>query len=277
MTEAREHRHARPTQYTRTHRRQTDDYAQLGPLFTAMTELPAGHPQRALLRERLIAGYLPVARHIARRYTNRNEDLQDLEQVAALGLVQAVDRFEPDRESNFLCFAVPTITGEVLRYFRDRAWMIRVPRRLKELQFAIQGATATLSQELGRAPRPSEIAALLEVSPADVADGLQANQAYRCASLDEPLGDELHSSSQDVNRFAAALGRTDPEVARFEHTHTLLPLIENLAERERTILLLRFYGDMSQPQIAERVGVSQMHVSRLLKATLAQLRVELTA
>jgi RNA polymerase sigma-B factor len=215
-----------------------------------------------------------VARHIALRYVHRGEPLQDLEQVATVGLIHAVDRFDPDRGLDFLTFAVPTISGEVKRWFRDRAWSVRVPRRLKELDATILDVVGRLSQELGRAPRPSEIAASLDIPVEDVIDGMQVRGAYRCLSLDEP--GETDSATDRPPSSIASLGKLDPGVALVENRETLLPLIDALGERERTIVLLRFFGDMTQTQIAKEVGVSQMHVSRLLTATLARLRRAMT-
>ncbi|WP_214367565.1 SigB/SigF/SigG family RNA polymerase sigma factor [Pseudonocardia sp. H11422] len=256
-------------------RRRTDGYAHLAPLFVELAALASDDPRRAALREQLITGHLPVARHVARRYAHRGEALQDLEQVATLGLIQAVDRFEPDRGPDFLSFAVPTISGEVLRYFRDRAWVIRVPRRLKDLQVAIYGVVGPMGQELGRSPRPGEIAARLGIEVQDVVDGLQVHHAYHCFSLDEPAGTDPGAGG--VTRFGAALGRPDPGVALVENRQALGPLLEALPDRERTIVLLRFFGEMTQTQIAREIGISQMHVSRLLTATLTRLRRALTA
>jgi RNA polymerase sigma-B factor len=245
----------------------SNEYAHLTPLFVELARLPEGHPRRTELREQLITGYLPVAQHIALRYTHRGELLSDLEQVATVGLIQAVDRFDPGRGFEFLTFAVPTITGEVQRWFRDRAWTIRMPRRLQELLSAISRATDALSQELGRAPRQTEIAARLDVEVSDVVEGLLARNAYRCRSLDQPIGTELRETT--VRGVGGAL---DPSVALVEDRETLTPLIDALPERERKIVLLRFFGDMTQNQIAREVGISQMHVSRLLSRTLAGLR-----
>ena len=256
-------------------RRHPPEYAHLNPLFAELAELPPGHRGAAALRERLIAGYLPLARHIARRYVHRGEPIQDLEQVATIGLIEAVDRFDPNRGPDFLTFAVPTISGEVRRWYRDRTWLMRVPRRLKELDAAIFDAVGRLSQELGRAPRPSEIATRLDVTAEDVIEGLQVHGAYRCLSLDEPAGPE--SGTDRASDSVAALGRLDPGVALVEDRETLLPLLEALGERERKIVLLRFFGEMTQTQIAREIGISQMHVSRLLTATLRSLRRAMTA
>jgi RNA polymerase sigma-B factor len=252
-------------------RRPVNEYAHLAPLFTDLARLPEGH-RRAAVRDRLITELLPVARHIARRFVGRGEPLQDLEQVTVLGLIRAVDRFDPDRGPDFLAFAVPTITGEVRRWFRDRTWSMRVPRRLKELDASISTAVGQLSQELCRAPRPSEIAIRLEIAVSDVIDGLQVHDAYRCRSLDEPLGTE----PEDEPLHLDTLGELDPGVALVEDREALGPLLDSLAERERRIVLLRFFGDMTQSQIAREIGISQMHVSRLLTATLKKMRSAMT-
>jgi RNA polymerase sigma-B factor len=259
----------------RVPQRRPSGYEHLAPLFAERARLPADHPRRAELRTLLITGYLPVAQHIARRHAYRGENLEDLEQVATLGLIEAVDRFDPARGPDFLSFAVPTINGGVLRHYRDRAWTIRVPRRLRELQSTIHQAAADLSQRLGRAPRPSEIAAELGMPLATVIDGLHLQNAGRCLSLDEPADDD--GGSRGRTRFGAALGRTDPELELVEYREALGPLLDQLPDRERTMVLLRFFGGLTQHEIAQRLGISQMHVSRLLAATLAGLRGRLTA
>ena len=245
-------------------------YEHLAPLFLELTELPADHPRRAGLRDDLVAGHLPVARNIARRFANRGEPQDDLEQVATLGLIQAVDRFQPERGTDFLSFAVPTITGEVRRHFRDHAWSMRVPRRLKDLHVALGTAISELSQRIGRAPTASELARHLDMPREDVLEGLEAAGAYRSTSLDDMLtGDDTGPALEGV------IGKADAELDRVEYRTTLAPLLEQLPERERTILKLRFFGGMTQSQIAERVGLSQMHVSRLLSRTLVALRSQL--
>ncbi len=250
---------------------QNSGYEHLTPLFKEFAALPKDDPRRSRLRDELVTGHLPVAMHIARRFSHRGEPQEDLQQVATVGLINAVDRFEPDRGSDFLSYAVPTITGEVRRHFRDQAWSMRVPRRLKDLHVAIGTAVAELSQRLGRAPRPSEIAAHLQCGTEEVLEGLEAASAYRSASLDEVLTDE--SSGHTT---ADALGEADSALDQVEYRESVRPLLESLPERERTILMLRFFGNLTQTQIAEKVGISQMHVSRLLAQTLAQLRDGLT-
>jgi RNA polymerase sigma-B factor len=266
---------ARPVQPRSAHRH---EYDHLAPLFAELAALPEGHPRRERLRGALIAGYLPVARHIARKYGRRGEWPQDLEQVASVGLILAVDRFDPRRENDFLAFAVPTITGEVLRHFRDRTHTIRMSRRLRELQSRISDAAAELAQRHGRAARPTEIARHLGVDVEIVLEGLAAQGAAHTSSLDEPAGHgEEGSGSGDQARFAAALGQIEPEFDLVEHREGLAPLLAAMPERERRIVLLRFFGGLTQTEIGTQVGLSQMHVSRLLARTLTRLRHQLAA
>lgn len=241
------------------------DYAHLMPLLQEFASLPQEDPRRGALREKLVAGFLPVAQHIAWRFAGRGEPVEDLEQAGALGLIGAVNRFEPARGIDFLSFAVPTITGEIRRHFRDHTWAMRVPRRLKDLQSTMNSAIGPLSQELGRAPRPSEIAARLGVAVEEVVEGLEAQHAYRNSSLDE-------LTSEGDTPLVDRLGTADAELESVEYRETLVPLLDELPERERTIVMLRFFGNQTQTQIAEQVGISQMHVSRLLGQILATLR-----
>lgn len=241
------------------------DYTHLSPLFHRFTTLQPGHPCHIALRHELVTGYLPVVAHIAHRFAGRGEPVADLVQAGAVGLLNAVDRFEPDRGVDFLAYAIPTITGEIRRHFRDRTWAMRVPRRLKDLQGTINAAIGPLSQELGRAPRPSEIAQYLDVTTAAVLEGLAARQAYRSSSLDELIA----GSNTTLTEI---LGTADQELEMVEYRQTLGPLLDNLPERERTIVVLRFFGNLTQTQIADRVGLSQMHVSRLLAQTVQGLR-----
>ncbi len=243
------------------------EYAHLVPLQIRYAELAPDDPQRQRLRAQLISGYLPVAEHIARRFTGRGEPLDDLVQVATVGLINAVDRFEPGRGSDFFSFAVPTITGEVRRYFRDHGWSTRVPRRLKDLHIAIRGTLAELSQQLGRAPRPTEIADRLGLPISEVIEGLQAGEAYRSSSLDEMFG-----SGEGKATLGEFIGGLDTELSLIDDREALRPLLAELAPRERTILVLRFFRELTQTQIAEQVGISQMHVSRVLRQTLASLQ-----
>ncbi|MPZ65797.1 MAG: SigB/SigF/SigG family RNA polymerase sigma factor [Pseudonocardiaceae bacterium] len=246
------------------------DYQAFAPLFTEFVSLPADDPRRAKLRDELVAGHLPVARHIARRFAHRGEPQDDLEQVAILGLIQAVDRYQPDRGSDFLSFAVPTITGEVRRHFRDHAWAMRVPRRLKDLHVSLGTAISELSQRVGRAPTATELARHLDLPREEIFEGLEAASAYRSSSLDDLL-----TADQDTAALEGVVGEADAELDRVEYRTTLAPLLEQLSDRERAILKLRFFGGMTQSQIAQQIGLSQMHVSRLLSRTLARLRSEL--
>ena len=250
-------------------------YDHLAPLFVERSTLPDGHPRRERLRNELIAAHLPVARNIARKYAYRGDNPEDLEQVASVGLVLAVDRYDVDRGTDFLSFAVPTINGEVLRYFRDRASTIRTPRRLRSMQATIFDAVAELGQRHGRAPRPSEIAEHLDVDVEVVLEALSAQVVVRTASLDEPAPDGDRSS--DRLRYASALAHVEEEFDLVEHREALGPLLAALPDRERRILLLRFFGGLTQTEIGAQVGLSQMHVSRLLSRTLTRLRRQLTA
>jgi RNA polymerase sigma-B factor len=250
-------------------------YEHLAPLFVELRRLPADHPRRARLRAELIAGYRPVAQHIARKYLHRGESVDDLEQVATIGLILAVDRFDPERGVDFLSFAVPTITGEVLRHFRDRSTAVRVPRRLRELQASIYDTAAELGQRLGRAPRPSEIATTLGVDLEVVLEGLAAQGVTHCSSLDEPAWRD--DGFGDQARHAAVLARPEPQFDLIEQRESLGPLLATLPPRERDIVVMRFFGGMTQTEIGRRVGISQMHVSRLLARTLATLRTTMVA
>ncbi|MEJ3654532.1 SigB/SigF/SigG family RNA polymerase sigma factor [Actinomycetes bacterium KLBMP 9759] len=243
------------------------EYGHLLPLLERYSQLAPDDPEREPLRDELVTGFLPIAQHIARRFSNRGEPLDDLVQVATVGLINAVDRFSPERGSDFFSFAVPTISGEVRRHFRDLGWSMRVPRRLKDLHVSINSAVSYLSQHLGRAPKPSEIAEHLGIPVAEVLEGLEASEAYRSSSLDEML-----SSEQGSATVGELVGAADAELDRVDFRQALRPVLAELAERERTIVMLRFFGNMTQTQIADKVGISQMHVSRLLAQTLDRLR-----
>ena len=235
-----------------------------------MLELPAGAPERNALREKLVEVHLPLVEHLARRFRNRGEPLDDLIQVATIGLIKSVDRFDPSRGVEFSTYATPTIVGEIKRHFRDKGWAVRVPRRLQELRLALTSATAELSQQHGRAPTVAELAAHLRLSEDDVLEGLESANAYSTLSLDVP-----EQGEQDSPLVADSLGAEDEELEGVEYRESLKPLLAKLPPREKKILLLRFFGNMTQSQIAEEIGISQMHVSRLLARTLAQLRQDL--
>lgn len=243
---------------------------QFGHLIPVLEEYAAtdpDDPKRPALREQLVRGFLPMAHAIARRFAHRGEPLDDLVQVATVGLINAIDRYRPERGADFFSFAIPTISGEVRRHFRDQGWSLRVPRRLKDLHVSINTAVSELSQRLGRAPRPSEIAEHLDVPVSEVLEGLEAAEVYRSSSLDEML-----SSEQGSATLGDLVGAADAELDRVDYREVLRSALAELPSRERTILLLRFFGNMTQTQIAEKIGISQMHVSRLLAQTLDRLR-----
>lgn len=238
-------------------------------LLSRMNALPAGHPSRPRLREQVIEAWLPLSRRLAHRYAARGEPSDDLAQTAALGLVKAVDRFEPDLGFEFLSYAVPTIVGEIKRYFRDRTWSVRVPRRLQELRLSINAANSTLTHTLSRSPTVADIAGYLGVTEEDVLEGLEGARAYEATSLSVPIGRDNTTELGDI------LGEEDPAYELAVLRTALEPAMATLGDRDRTILTLRFYGNLTQSQIAQRVGLSQMHVSRLIAKALARLRTEL--
>lgn len=219
-------------------------------------------------RETLIRRYLPLARRLARRYQHTDEPLEDLVQVASIGLLKAIDRFDCAREVMFSSYAVPTILGELKRHFRDRTWSVRVPRDLQELALRVDQAVAKLSIGTRRSPSVGEIARLVEVSEEQVLDALEAMGAYRAGSLDAPRA----TREEETESVADSLGSNDSGFERAEERATLQPLLERVSERERTVLELRFGEDLTQAEIGERIGVSQMQVSRLIRQALTRLR-----
>jgi RNA polymerase sigma-B factor len=235
-------------------------------MFRELAKLEAESPEFRRHRDRIVERCLPLADHIARRFDGRGEARDDLVQVARVGLVNAVIRYDVDTGSDFVSFAVPTIMGEVRRHFRDNSWSLKVPRRLKELHLRLGAATSELSQKLGRAPTASELAAELEMDRQEVVEGLVAGSSYNTLSIDSGGGDEKAPAIVDT------LGDLDLSLVQIENREALRPLLAALPERERTVLLLRFSESLTQTQIAERVGISQMHVSRLLAKSLARLR-----
>ncbi|MEQ3551388.1 SigB/SigF/SigG family RNA polymerase sigma factor [Pseudonocardia nematodicida] len=245
-----------------------DEYAHLDAPLRDFAATDPDDPERARLRDELAAGFAPVVRHIAGRYRHRGEPVDDLEQVGAIGLLNALDRYDPAHGIPFLAYAVPTITGEVRRYFRDRTWSMRVPRRLKDIQSRMTRAQEELSSRLGRAPRVSELAEHLGITRDEVIEGLQAQESYRSDSLDQMVGESDSTLGEIVGGIDAGLDAV-------EARESLRPALRRLPERERTILMLRFFGNQTQTQIATQVGLSQMHVSRLLTRTLGALREDL--
>jgi RNA polymerase sigma-B factor len=236
-------------------------------MFLQLSVLPADDPARRAVRDELVEMHLPLVEYLARRFRNRGEPLDDLVQVATIGLIKSVDRFDLERGVEFSTYATPTVVGEIKRHFRDKGWAIRVPRRLQELKLSLTKATSELSQKLGRSPTVAELAKHLDTTEEEVLEGLESANAYSAVSLDAPDGGE-----DDSPAVADSLGITDDALEGVEYRESLKPLLEQLPPREKRILLLRFFGNMTQSQIATELGISQMHVSRLLARTLAQLR-----
>ena len=236
-------------------------------LFEQLSALPPGDPERLRIRSELVELHLPLVEYLARRFRNRGEWLDDLTQVATIGLIKSIDRFDLERGVEFSTYATPTIVGEIKRHFRDKGWAVRVPRRLQELKLALAKAIGELAQNLGRAPTVAELAEHLQMSEEEVLEGLESANAYSTVSLDAP-----DSGDDDAPAVAESLGMVDEALEGVEYRESLKPLLEQLPPREKRILLLRFFGNMTQSQIATELGISQMHVSRLLARTLAQLR-----
>ncbi|MFF3320647.1 RNA polymerase sigma factor SigF [Streptomyces sp. NPDC002889] len=259
-----EQQHEQPQQQHQPH-----DRSGARAMFIELRKLPDGSPARAELRNQLVRMHLPLVEHLARRFRNRGEPLDDLTQVATIGLIKSVDRFDPERGVEFSTYATPTVVGEIKRHFRDKGWAVRVPRRLQELRLALTTATAELSQQHGRSPTVHELAERLGISEEEVLEGLESANAYSTLSLDVPDTDDESPAVADT------LGAEDEALEGVEYRESLKPLLEDLPPREKRILLLRFFGNMTQSQIAQEVGISQMHVSRLLARTLAQLREKL--
>ncbi|WP_263995583.1 SigB/SigF/SigG family RNA polymerase sigma factor [Mycobacterium yunnanensis] len=243
---------------------EVDEYADVMEMFRTLCDA-ADLGRR---REAIFNRCLPLADRIARHYGGRGEDIEDLVQVARLGLVKAVNRFDHTKGSHFVAFAVPTMMGEVRRHFRDHGWSMHVPRRLKDRHGHITRATMELTQTLGKAPTAGQLAELLDMRREDIVDSLLAAEAYRVHSIDAPV-----SSGDSAPRMVSdTVGDVDFSFDRITDQETVRPLLAALPERERTVLYLRFFESMTQSQIAERIGVSQMHVSRILEKTLRELR-----
>ena len=240
-------------------------------LIKVMAALPAGHPQRAAARARAIEAWLPLAKHLAARYNGRGEPSDDLLQTATVGLIKAVDRYDPSRGVEFSGFAIPTILGEVKRHFRDRTWSVRVPRKMQELRMAITEANNTLMHTLGRSPTVADVAAHIGITEEAVLEGLEGARAYAATSLSTPV------SADQSMELGDTLGEDDGEYEATELRMVLGAALTTLDEREQKILSLRFYGNLTQSDIASQIGISQMHVSRLITRALAKLRTEITA
>lgn len=246
-----------------------DEYADVVRILRSMSTLDPADPRFGKLRDRAVTRCLPLAEHVARRFDGRGEVHDDLVQVARLGLVNAVDRFDTAVGADFVAFAVPTMMGEIRRYFRDAGWAVRVPRRLQEVHQQIHRSADVLSQRLGRPPTRREIADELQVEESTVAAGVLAGNGYKALSMDVAVaGSQGPSLSETV-------GADDVRLQSIENHEILRPALAALPARERHILALRYYADLTQRRIAEEVGLSQMHVSRLLSRSLTTLREQL--
>ncbi|MBB3038371.1 SigB/SigF/SigG family RNA polymerase sigma factor [Hoyosella altamirensis] len=248
-----------------------DDYADVVPLLRELSAIPENTPDHGELRDKIIVRCLPLAQNIARRFAGRGEDPEDLLQVARLGLVNAVERFDAERNSEFLAFAVPTIMGEVRRYFRDSSSAIRLPRRLQELRAQIAAATPELTQRLGRSVTTSEIAAELGESFGDVAEAIAAAATSHLVPLDADPNDDGSAAGRWER-----IGINDERLETVDDQQLLLPAIAELPEREREMMRLRFIEQQTQSQIAQRFEISQVHVSRLLDKAMRLIRERIT-
>jgi len=254
---------APPTAIEQTRRRSAE-------LFLVFRDTGEPEASRDRARDDLVHLHLPLVEHCARRFRNRGEPFEDLVQVGTIGLIKSIDRFDSNRGVEFSTYATPTIIGEIKRYFRDKGWAIRVPRRLQELRMQIGAATAELTQSLGRSPTPRELAKTIGCSVEEIVEGIESSNAYSTLSLDA-----TDDSDEGSPSMLDAIGIDDVALEHVEIRESIKPLLDRLDPREKKILLLRFFRNMTQSQIAEEIGVSQMHVSRLLSRTLAHLRTSL--
>jgi len=244
-------------------------YAEVAEMFRRLHALDAGSVGYRRQREAIVQRCLPLAHHIARRYGGRGEPHDDLVQAACVGLVNAVNRFDVENGADFVSFAVPTMMGEVRKHFRDYGWAVKVPRRMKDLQPQLNNARAELTQRLGRTPPASEVAQHLGVDSESVIEATIAGGNYSTRSTDVPAGPD-----DQFKAIGESLGDVDPGLDRVLDVETARPLIAALPNQQQTVLTLRFFENMSQSQIGERMGYSQMHISRLLAKALATLRSE---
>ncbi len=235
-----------------------------------LTELEEGTHDYQYVRNTLIELNLSLVRYAARRFRNRSVEMEDVVQVGTIGLIKAIDRFDLTREVEFTTFAVPYIVGEIKRFFRDTSWAVHVPRRLQELRIDLAKANEELFQRLDRSPTTTELAEHLNLSEEEVLDGLVASNGYSTSSLDAPADPETGTTR--VTTYADRIGEVDPAMEVVENLHALKPLMEQLGERDRRILQMRFGEEMTQSEIGAELGVSQMHVSRLLTKALTRLR-----
>ncbi|MEU6391570.1 RNA polymerase sigma factor SigF [Streptomyces sp. NPDC046939] len=249
-----------------------DDAPDTAEAFAKLSDMPDG-PDRDQLRHGVVEAWLPMAERLAGRFRNRGESYDDLRQVAAMGLVKAVDRYDPARGNAFESYAVPTVTGEIKRHFRDHMWTLHVPRRVQDLRNRVRFAQQELAGNItGRAPTVPEIAEHADLTEDEVATGLEALESFTALSLDAEL-----PGSDDGYSLSDALGGADPALDTVIDREAVKPRIAALPERERQILYMRFFGDMTQSSIAEQLGISQMHVSRLISRCCDRLRDEVLA
>lgn len=235
-----------------------------------LQELEEGTREYQYARNTLIEMNLSLVSFAARRFRNRGSgDMEDVIQVGTIGLIKAIDRFDLTREVEFTSFAIPYILGEIKRFFRDTTWAVHVPRRLQELRVDLAKSKETLGTELGRTPTVKELAAHLELTEDEIIEGLVAANGYVAGSIDTPSGDD---ESDSAPKYADTMGDDDPALELFEDLHTLGPLLQQLDERERTIIEMRFGQELTQAEIGRVLNLSQMHISRLLNRTLAKLR-----
>ncbi|WP_166349590.1 RNA polymerase sigma factor SigF [Phytoactinopolyspora limicola] len=241
-------------------------------LLRELASLKPDDPRRLATRNRLATIHLPLAEHLARRFAGRGEPYEDLVQVATIGLIKSLDRYDPARGVEFSTYATPTILGEIKRWFRDKGWAVRVPRRLQELRLSIGTATTELTHQLGRSPTVAELAKTLQVGEDAVLEALESATAYNAISLDAPEANpDTGAAPLDL------IGHHDEALDGVENREAISRILATLPERERQIIVLRFFRGMTQSQIAQEVGISQMHVSRLLSRTLAHMRTSLLA
>ncbi|AEW99465.1 SigB/SigF/SigG family RNA polymerase sigma factor [Streptantibioticus cattleyicolor] len=243
-------------------------------MFARLATLEEGTEEYQYVRNSLIELNTALVRFAARRFSQRAEQMDDILQVGLIGLIKAVDRYDPGYGTEFVSFALPTITGEMKRFFRDTSWAVRVPRRLQELRIELAKATDVLAVELDRDPTAAELAAHLGIGEDEVREARTALGAYNASSLDARTRDE---DADEGSAWSHHLGGDDPALERVENLTALRPLIARLPERERAILALRFGSGLTQREIGRRLGLSQMHISRLLTRTLATLREQLLA
>ncbi|WP_197351050.1 RNA polymerase sigma factor SigF [Streptomyces bathyalis] len=257
---------------TKRARHPHDDAPDTAEDFRRIVALPEG-PEKEELKQRVVEAWMPMAERLAQRFRNRGENLEDLQQVASLGLVKAVDRYDPGRGKAFESFAIPTIVGEIKRHFRDHMWGLHVPRRVQELRNKVRVSRRELSLTMGdRSPTVARIAEHAGMSEEDVLVGMEALESYSTLSLDAEL-----PGAEDGYSLADTLGRTEPGFDHVIYRESVKPRLKRLPEREQRILYMRFFCDMTQTKIADELGCSQMHVSRLISRTCQRLRDEVDA